>query len=75
MNFAENENKDGVRFSWNVFPTSKLEATRLAVPIGTMYTPLKQTTGNECSVEDMKTKGGSFLGEGDQIYTYLPYHQ
>eukprot|EP00808_Paulinella_micropora_P015808 g19356.t1 len=41
MQFTEFENKDGVRFSWNVFPNTRLEATRMAVPIGCMYTPLK----------------------------------
>ena len=45
MQFIENEAKDGVRFSWNVLPNSRLEATRLAVPIGAMYTPLKAITG------------------------------
>eukprot|EP00457_Paulinella_chromatophora_P001779 gb/GEZN01001781.1/.p1 GENE.gb/GEZN01001781.1/~~gb/GEZN01001781.1/.p1 ORF type:complete len:747 (+),score=118.53 gb/GEZN01001781.1/:81-2321(+) len=41
MQFQEFEQRDGVRFSWNVFPTTRLEATRMAVPIGCMYTPLK----------------------------------
>eukprot|EP00124_Ichthyophonus_hoferi_P003697 Ihof_evm1s338 gene=Ihof_evmTU1s338 len=37
----EQEDRDGVRFSWNVWPSSRLEATRLVVPIGCLYTPLK----------------------------------
>lgn len=41
----ENERRDGVRFSWNVLPTSRLESTRMAVPLGCMYTPLKQLEG------------------------------
>ena len=35
------EATDGVRFSWNVWPSSRLEATRMVVPLGCMYTPLK----------------------------------
>jgi len=39
------EARDGVRFSWNVWPSSKLEATRIVVPLGCMYTPLKKIEG------------------------------
>jgi len=45
MQFVEQEARDGARFSWNVFPTSKLEAARMAVPLGAMYTPLKHIPG------------------------------
>ena len=41
MQFVEAEQRDGARFSWNVFPTSRLESARMAVPLGAMYTPLK----------------------------------
>ena len=30
--------------SWNVWPSSRLEATRLVVPLTGLYTPLKETT-------------------------------
>ena len=43
-NFDEAEDQDGVRFSWNVWPSSRLEATRLIVPLAALYTPLKDTT-------------------------------
>jgi hypothetical protein len=32
----------GVRLSWNVWPSSRIEATRTVVPISALYTPLKQ---------------------------------
>ncbi len=38
----QNEDRDGVRFSWNIWPISKLETTRLVVPIGCLYNPLKE---------------------------------
>eukprot|EP00794_Sanderia_malayensis_P019977 gene19977-21935_t len=38
----QNEDRDGIRFSWNVWPSSRLEATRLVVPVGCLYTPLKE---------------------------------
>lgn len=31
-----------VIFSWNVFPSGRLESSRLVVPIGILYTPLKE---------------------------------
>lgn len=39
--FEEIEDRDGVRLSWNVLISSRLEATRIIVPIGCMYTLLK----------------------------------
>lgn len=37
--FQQFEKRDGARFSWNVFPSSRLEATRIAVPTACTYTP------------------------------------
>ncbi|ODV91968.1 hypothetical protein CANCADRAFT_47375 [Tortispora caseinolytica NRRL Y-17796] len=42
MDFEEYEDKDGVRFSWNVFPSTRIEANRSVVPIGAMFTPLHE---------------------------------
>ncbi|RIA99066.1 protein transporter SEC23 [Glomus cerebriforme] len=42
MNFEEIEEQDGTRFSWNVFPASRLDATRTVVPISCLYTPLRE---------------------------------
>jgi len=33
--------RKGVRLSWNVWPSSRIEATRTVVPISALYTPLK----------------------------------
>jgi hypothetical protein len=41
----QNEDRDGVRFTWNVWPSSRLEATRLVVPLGCLYQPLKERPG------------------------------
>ncbi|KAF8158978.1 copii coat protein [Mycena galopus ATCC 62051] len=32
---------EGVRLSWNVWPSSRIESTRTVVPISALYTPLK----------------------------------
>eukprot|EP01134_Creolimax_fragrantissima_P006353 CFRG6353T1 len=38
----DEEDRNGIRFSWNVWPSSRLEAQRLVVPIGCLFTPLKR---------------------------------
>ena len=35
------EERDGVRMSYGTWPSSRLEATRIVVPVGCLYTPLK----------------------------------
>ncbi|KAL6950738.1 GTPase-activating protein S23 [Hanseniaspora vineae] len=42
MDFDTNEDINGVRFSWNCFPATKSDANRNVVPIGCLYTPLKE---------------------------------
>ncbi|KAI7869905.1 protein transporter SEC23 [Spinellus fusiger] len=42
MNFDEIEEQDGVRFSWNAWPSSRIEATKAVVPIACLHTPLKE---------------------------------
>lgn len=37
-----NEDRDGVRFTWNVWPSSRIDATKLVVPLGCLYQPLKE---------------------------------
>lgn len=38
----QNEDRDGIRFTWNVWPSSRIDATRLVVPLGCLYQPLKE---------------------------------
>merc|ERR1711881_262663 len=38
----QNEDRDGIRLSWNVWPSSRLEATRMVVPLSCLFTPLKE---------------------------------
>jgi len=42
MDFEEAEDINGVRFAWNAFPSTKVEAGKIVVPTGALYTPLKQ---------------------------------
>jgi protein transport protein SEC23 len=38
----QNEDRDGVRFTWNVWPSSRVEATKLVVPLAVLYQPFKE---------------------------------
>ncbi|KAK3629184.1 GTPase-activating protein S23 [Elasticomyces elasticus] len=42
--WSDIEDRDGLRLSWNTFPASRMEASRLVVPLGALYTPLKEKT-------------------------------
>lgn len=41
----QTEDRDGVRMSWNVWPSSRMEATRMVVPLGVLFTPIKERGG------------------------------
>ena len=43
--FENNEDLNGVRFSWNEWPVTKVEAERAVVPVGCLYTPMKEIQG------------------------------
>jgi hypothetical protein len=42
--FNNEEDNNGVKFTWNVWSASRLEMTRNVVPLAAIYTPLKETT-------------------------------
>lgn len=44
MSYEDIEKATGARLSFNAWPTSRLEATRLVVPLGALYTPLSPAT-------------------------------
>ena len=40
--FYQREQLDGVRFSWNFWPSNKVGQARGVVPVSALYTPLKE---------------------------------
>lgn len=42
QHFVELEEKDGVRLTWNVWPNSRIEATKCVIPFASIYTPCKR---------------------------------
>ena len=58
----QNEDRDGIRMSWNVWPSSKLEATRLVVNLGCLYTPLKERPGKPAQVINFNDQTSYYFG-------------
>jgi hypothetical protein len=52
------ENRDGVRFSWNVWPRSHLQSQKLPIPIGCVFQPLKEA-------KERKGQLGFGIGKGE----------
>ncbi|CCF56334.1 hypothetical protein KAFR_0B00340 [Kazachstania africana CBS 2517] len=50
MDFETNEDINGIRFSWNVFPSTRTDANKNVVPIGCLYTPLKEMDEDNVNV-------------------------
>jgi len=43
-------------YSWNVFPSNRLESSRLVVPLGVLYTPLKEKENQPVQYEPVTCK-------------------
>ncbi|KAI9224027.1 hypothetical protein BC828DRAFT_175949 [Blastocladiella britannica] len=43
--FEQVEDTEGLRLSWNVWPSSRVDAARMVVPVAALYTPLKHRPG------------------------------
>lgn len=50
MDFEEAEDLNGIRFSWNTFPSTKMEANKIVVPTGCLYTPLMKRQNYELPI-------------------------
>ena len=40
--FQELEKVDAVRLTWNIWPNSRVEATKCVIPFAALYTPNKE---------------------------------
>lgn len=45
--FEALEEREGVRFSFNVVPSSRIEATRAVLPLGVLVTPLRRAHSSQ----------------------------
>ena len=52
---------DGVRFNWNVFPSTRLEASRLSTPVGCLYTPFGTTVSAQIHGNPLICSCGNYI--------------
>mmetsp|Transcript_86299 Transcript_86299/g.136204 ORF Transcript_86299/g.136204 Transcript_86299/m.136204 type:complete len:748 (+) Transcript_86299:80-2323(+) len=43
MDWNAQEQINGTRMSWNIWPSTKVDAVKIIVPVGALYTPMKTT--------------------------------
>ena len=57
--FAELEEADGVRLTWNVWPSTRVEAAKCVVPCAALYSPVKPLgpTAPVVSYDPVRCKG------------------
>eukprot|EP00392_Amoebophrya_sp_AT5.2_P007712 g7727.t1 len=44
MDLQQQEDANGIRMSWNLWPNTKADMNRIVIPVGCVYTPLKEVT-------------------------------
>lgn len=49
--WAQPEETDGIRLTWNLWPNSKLEATKCVIPFAALYSPNKRLPNMPVGVE------------------------
>ena len=57
--YEESEMVDGVRLSWNIWPTTRLEAVKMVVPLAVQYTPLirsDEVYANRCQYDPVSCR-------------------
>lgn len=57
--FVEGEERDGVRFSWNAWPATRVDATKVVLPIAALYTPFKKIRSPQVRYEPVTCKGAT----------------
>ncbi|PNH05857.1 Protein transport protein Sec23A [Tetrabaena socialis] len=67
MDFAALEDIDGVRLTWNIWPNSKLEATKCVIPFASIYTPNKRLP----TMPDVAKDGAPHYRKAKKFYDAL----
>lgn len=62
--WSQPEETDGIRLTWNLWPNSKLEATKCVIPFAAMYTPNKRLPNMPVCALEQATGLGKQQGSG-----------
>lgn len=74
MDVRASEAINGIRSSWNIWPSTRLDATRIIVPLGCLYTPLKETEGLQLVEYEPITCKGRECGATLNPYCFVDFH-
>eukprot|EP00929_Paragymnodinium_shiwhaense_P012711 TRINITY_DN1202_c0_g1_i1.p1 TRINITY_DN1202_c0_g1~~TRINITY_DN1202_c0_g1_i1.p1 ORF type:complete len:755 (+),score=154.08 TRINITY_DN1202_c0_g1_i1:95-2359(+) len=75
MDFHQQEACNGIRMAWNVWPSTRLDATRIIVPLGCVYSPLyKAETLQLVEYEPILCRGKD-CGAALNPYAFVDFHQ
>eukprot|EP00931_Biecheleriopsis_adriatica_P086355 TRINITY_DN61048_c0_g1_i1.p1 TRINITY_DN61048_c0_g1~~TRINITY_DN61048_c0_g1_i1.p1 ORF type:complete len:779 (+),score=200.31 TRINITY_DN61048_c0_g1_i1:55-2337(+) len=74
MDVRSQEQINGTRMSWNIWPSTRLDATRIIVPLGCLYTPLKETEGLQLVEYDPIMCKGRDCGAVLNPYCFVDFH-
>jgi len=74
MDVTSQEQINGTRMSWNIWPSTRLDATRIIVPLGCLYTPLKETEGLQLVEYEPIICKGRDCGAVLNPYCFVDFH-
>lgn len=74
MDVRSQEQITGTRMSWNIWPSTRLDATRIIVPLGCLYTPLKETEGLQLVEYEPVICKGRDCGAVLNPFCYVDFH-
>eukprot|EP00439_Symbiodinium_sp_Y106_P048950 s2741_g6.t1 len=74
MDVRSQEQITGTRMSWNIWPSTRLDATRVIVPLGCLYTPLKETEGLQLVEYEPVICKGRDCGAVLNPFCYVDFH-
>ncbi len=72
MDFSQLEEQDGIRMTWNIWPTSKVEATKCVIPFAAIYTPTKRLQNMPVSHNRSLRDHGDRMPPMLQVVKYEP---
>lgn len=73
LTFDETDELEGVRFNWNLFPSTRLDASQLAAPLGCLYTPLFKRPKDTIQIPEISKNPIQCSTCGNYINPYIKF--
>jgi protein transport protein SEC23 len=75
MDWNASEQINGTRMSWNIWPSTKVDAVKIIVPVGCLYTPMKATENLQLVEYDPVPCRGRDCGAMLNPHCMIDFHQ